>query len=168
MDGQIVVTCSQGRRVDIYEFHVDELQAADEGPVAEGARLNLVDGRVANDDARYRHGAEGILAYDLSQDVVHSNLRDVGGKHPRGQLRDPHVLEHYLRQRASFEIVIKFPTLCLASLTVESPVRSDCIKLDYLTEIQPSDNTPWRRIDTENGLGYSQCYSTRSVATHSV
>jgi len=84
LNGQIVVTSPEGRRIDIRKLHIDELEMLDKGSVAEGAGLNFVDRRVADDHAEDGHRAESVLAYSLGPDVVHSYFRDCRRKHCLG------------------------------------------------------------------------------------
>lgn len=84
LNGQIVVSSPEGRRIDILKLHVDELEMLDESSVAEGAGLDFVDRRVADDHSEDGHGAEGVPAYNLGPDVVHSYFRDGGRKYCLG------------------------------------------------------------------------------------
>lgn len=76
LDREIIVSGSEGRRVDILKLHIDKLEALDKSSVAESAGLNLLNGRVANNHVEDSHGTKGVFAYDPHRDVVHANFRD--------------------------------------------------------------------------------------------
>lgn len=80
LDREIIVSGSEGRRVDIFKLHIDKLEVVDKCPVAESAGLNLLDRRVTNNNVEDGHGTKGILAYDSHRDVVHANFRESRGK----------------------------------------------------------------------------------------
>lgn len=64
LNREIIMSGSEGRRVDIFKLHIDELEALDKSPVAESAGLNLLDSRIANNHVEDGHGTKGIFADD--------------------------------------------------------------------------------------------------------
>lgn len=84
LDCEIIVSGSEGRRVDILKLHIDKLEVVDKCPVAESAGLNLLDRRVANNHVEDSHGTKGILAYNSHRYVVHANFRESRRKNRLG------------------------------------------------------------------------------------
>jgi len=76
LNREIIMSGSEGCRVDILKLNIDKLEVMDKRSVAKSAGFNLLDRRVANNYIEDGQGTKGVLAYDPHRDVVHANFRD--------------------------------------------------------------------------------------------